>query len=93
MVYEPPVKITIPTPSFIPHGRGINSTGKRGGNLRIRCTNKEYDMIQAEAVELGLSLANFCRWCAIQVSLGLIKHRETESNSMSAGDGNELSIE
>ena len=83
----------IPTPSFIPHSRGVNSTGKRGGNLRIRCTNAEYDMIQAEALELGLTLANFCRWCAIQVSLELIKHRDANSDSMSAGDEDELSIE
>ena len=46
MSYEPPLKITIPTPSEFELGYGVNSTGKRGGNLRVRCTNKEYDAIK-----------------------------------------------
>ena len=83
MTYDPPLKITIPTPSEIPKGFGPNSTGKRGGNLRIRCTNAEYDMIQNEAERLGISLANFCRWCAVQVAEQMMIHRETGSTKWS----------
>jgi hypothetical protein len=68
MNYEPPLKIWIPIPSDIPKGFGVNSTGKRGGNLRVRCTNSEYDKIQSEAEVIGVSLANFVRWCAIHVA-------------------------
>ena len=75
MSYEPPIKIMITTPSEIPQGFGPNSTGKRGGNLRVRCTNSEYDMIQIEAAELGISLATFCRWCAVHAAKQLFKHR------------------
>ena len=75
MSYEPPLKITITIPSPIAHGYGPNSTGRRGGNLRIRCTNKEYDAIQGEATKLNLSLAMFCRSCAIQVAQRLEAHR------------------
>jgi hypothetical protein len=90
MSYEPPLKITIPIPSEIPIGRGTNSTGKRGGNLRIRCTNKEYDAIQREATELGLSLAMFCRWSIVHVASGLFVHREVNSTLYSVEVENEL---
>jgi hypothetical protein len=86
MSYEPPLKVTIPTPSQLPKGFGVNSTGKRGGNLRIRCTNNEYDVIQKEAAKLDITLAMFCRWCAIHVSKQLIKHRKELSTDMEAGD-------
>lgn len=86
MQYEPPLKVTIPTPSEIPAGFGPNSTGGRGGNLRIRCTDAEYDMLQMEAVHLGISLANFCRWCAVHVAQKLEAHREAQSTDMSIGD-------
>ena len=86
MSYEPPLQITIPTPGEIPQGFGPNSTGKRGGNLRVRCTNREYDMIQEEARLIGVSLAMFTRWCAVQVAEQLHKHRGELSTSMSVGD-------
>ena len=83
MSYEPPIKIMITTPSEIPQGFGPNSTGKRGGNLRVRCTNSEYDMIQLEAAELGISLATFCRWCAVHAAEQLLKHRDSQSTDES----------
>ena len=86
MAYEPPIRIAIPTPSEIPQGFGPNSTGKRGGNLRVRCTNAEYDAIQHEAGLLGITLATFCRWCSIHVAQKLKKHREELSTDMSIGD-------
>jgi hypothetical protein len=89
MSYEPPIKISIPIPNEIPQGFGPNSTGKRGGNLRVRCTNKEYDMIQEEAAFIGVSLATFCRWCSVHVATMLLEHREANSTSMSIGDDEE----
>ncbi len=86
MSYEPPVLIEIPLPAELPIGRGANSTGKRGGNLRVRCTNKEYDMIQKEADILELSLAMFCRWSITQVASQLYKHRTEQSTAMKVGD-------
>jgi hypothetical protein len=79
MSYEPPLKITIPTPSEIPKGYGPNSTGKRGGNLRVRCTDAEYDALVLEAALLGMSLAMFCRWCIVHASQKLLEHRQLES--------------
>jgi len=90
MNYEPPLKIWIPIPSDIPKGFGVNSTGKRGGNLRVRCTNSEYDKIQSEAEVIGVSLANFVRWCAIHVAGKLEQHRDAQSTSMSIGNDIEL---
>ena len=86
MPYEIPLQIAIPIPTEIEIGYGVNATGKRGGNLRVRCTNKEYDAIQHEAAILGLSLAMFVRSCSTNVAAQLLKHRETESTSMSAGE-------
>ena len=90
MSYEPPLKITITTPDEIPQGFGPNSTGKRGGNLRVRCTNAEYDAIKHEATLLGVTLAMFTRWCAVHVSEKLKIHRDTASTSISIGDDDEF---
>ncbi len=86
MSYEPPVIIEIPLPGQLPIGRGASSTGKRGGNLRVRCTNKEYDMIQQEAGGLDLSLAMFCRWCIVHAAQQLRRHRREQSTNMRVGD-------
>ena len=86
MAYEPPIRIAIPAPSEIPQGFGPNSTGKRGGNLRVRCTNKEYDAIQLEAHLLSISLAMFCRWSAVHVAQAMKRHREEPSADMTAGE-------
>ena len=88
MIYTPPHEVSIPTPSEIPKGYGPNSTGKRGGNLRIRCTNAEYDMLQQEATALGISLANFCRWCSVHVAQELEKHRSELPTIDTIGDNN-----
>ena len=79
--YDPPIKITIPTPGTFPIGYGPNSTGGRGGNMRARCTNKEYDLLAAEAKSLGISLANFVRWSSFYVAKALQKHREDNSTN------------
>jgi hypothetical protein len=84
MSYEPPLKITIETPELLAQGYGVNSTGKRGGNLRIRCTNREYSDIQLEAAVLNLSLAMFCRSCVVQVAQRLKDHREAMSTDIEA---------
>ena len=86
MSYEPPLKITIPTPSEIPQGFGPNSTGGKGGNLRVRCTNAEYEGIQCEAKMLGMSLAMFTRWCTVQIATRLKAHRLLNATSIEAGD-------
>jgi hypothetical protein len=91
MSYEPPIQITISTPNTIPIGFGPNSTGKRGGNLRVRCTNNEYDAIKHEAELLNISLATFTRWCATHVAQKLSQHRETQSTSSIIGEDNESS--
>jgi hypothetical protein len=89
MSYEPPLKITIPIPSVFPNTYGPHSTGKRGGNLRVRCTNGQYDAIQKEASLLGITLAMFCRWSAVHVADMLREHRETASTNISVGDDDE----
>jgi|TARA_R110000822_G_scaffold300834_3_gene424379 hypothetical protein len=91
MSYEPPIKITISTPSEIPIGFGPNSTGSRGGNLRVRCTNNEYDAIKHEAELLNITLATFTRWCAVHAAQKLLEHRAADMTTDNIGEDNELS--
>ena len=80
--YEPPLQVKIPIPTEMARRRGINSTGRYGGNLRVRCTNAEYDMVKREAERLDITLAGFSRWCIVHVAQALIDHRKNRSTSM-----------
>ena len=84
--YDPPIKIAIALPSQISKGRGPLSTGHRGGNLRVRCTDAEYDVVMEEAQRLGLSMAMFCRASIVRIALALREHREANSLSNMAGE-------
>lgn len=79
--YDPPIKITIPTPGQFPMGYGPNSTGGKGGNMRARCTNKEYELLGVEAAAIGITLANFVRWSSFYVAKALQKHRLENSTT------------
>jgi hypothetical protein len=83
--YDPPIKVTIPTPGTFTIGYGPHSTGGRGGNMRARCTNKEYELLEQEAAALGITLANFVRWSAWQVARQLHKHRTEQMTSDEIG--------
>ena len=74
--YRPPLGITIPLPYHITRGIGTSATSGRGGNLRVRCTDKEYDLVMSEAKRLGLPLANFSRFIIVHVAEQLKRHRE-----------------
>lgn len=84
--YEPPLRVTIPLPCELPRGRGRSSTGRYGGNYRIRLTNDEYNMIQQEAAELGISMAAFGRWCVKQIAMQLREHRTQQLTTTHVGD-------
>ena len=86
MAYEPPLLITIPVPSEMPIGYGVNSTGHRGGNIRFRCTDAEFDAIKLQADLAGLSFAAYCRWSCIQVAEKMRLHREQNSTDIEAKD-------
>lgn len=87
------MKITIPTPSELVRRRGIYSTGKYGGNLRVRCTNLEYDLICSEARHLGISASGFTRWCTVRVAELLKNHRDQHLNTTEAEDDLEEPID
>lgn len=62
------ITVTIPIPSYIPKARGRHATSKQGGNLRVRCSNRELALIRGEAKRLGLSTSQFVRWAALRVA-------------------------
>ena len=81
-MYEPPIKITIPIPSYIPYGHGLKATSGHGGNLRVRCTNDERGLIETEAKLLGLTVSGFVRWVSLYAAKALEKHRVTNNESI-----------
>jgi hypothetical protein len=46
-------------------------------------------MLAEEAAELGISIANFGRWCSVQVAQQLKEHRLSNSTAQTVGDNNE----
>ena len=86
MEYDPPLNIKIPRPCPIPRARGHRSTTGYGGNLRVRCTNDEYSLVQSEAAELGLPIAAFSRWCIVYAANALKEHRNARSSDLTAGE-------
>jgi hypothetical protein len=94
--YDPPLLLRIPLPSEIPRNKGPYATSSYGGNLRIRCTNEEYDMIKAEAALLDLTMANFCRWVILHSASALRKHREENSEDykveVKSGEGLRIKV-
>lgn len=89
--YTPPIKVSIPTPCEIPRARGPNAVTGYGGNLRIRCSDAEYDLIKEEARQLGFGIAAFGRWTMTHVARVLKEHREKQLTSDYAGEDDEPS--
>ena len=81
--YEPPLKIFIPLPSkmkrALPH-----SAGTYGSNMRVRCTDAEYDLVEREAEAIGLTTSSFARWCITRTAIALRNHRDKSSTSIEA---------
>ena len=91
MPYELPLSITIPIPSEYARGRGINAVTGYGSNVRMRCTNYEYDIVKEVATEMGIPLASFSRWCVVHCAKALRKHKMTQSTDDNAGELNDKS--
>jgi hypothetical protein len=71
-----PLKITIPCPSRIPAGRGVNGTSRgAAGNIRVRMTDDERALIIAEAQAVGVTPMTFMRWTAVMVAAALEQYR------------------
>lgn len=87
--YQSPIRVTIPVPCEIPRARGAASTGSYGGNMRIRCTTGEYDLVQEEAEALGLGISGFCRWVITHSAKALREHRLNQLKSIGAGEDND----
>ncbi len=76
--YTPPIKLILPLPSY--SAKLDHNISTYGGNMRIRCSDKDYDMIRYEAEELGLTIASFGRWTLRYMAIALKKHREANSS-------------
>lgn len=65
--------LTIPLPSYIPRARGIHAVGKFGSLLKAKCTPREKELTQHAADHLGISHAEFIRWCATWCAKEVLK--------------------
>lgn len=68
-----PEYITIRTPMHTVRLRGVQARGPHalsslGSNLRVRVSRMDHDLIERIAVELGMSKAEFCRWCSVETA-------------------------
>lgn len=77
---EYPLVITIPRPAAIPRARGAHATGHLGGVLNVRISKADRELIQELAKELGMSPAQFARWCAVHVAHELKRYRDGDSD-------------
>lgn len=65
--------LTIPVPSYLPRARGIHAVGKFNSLLKCKCTIEEKELVQQAADEMGMSFANFVRWCTVQCAKEVLK--------------------
>jgi hypothetical protein len=65
--------ITIPFPSHIPRARGIHAVAKFGTILKAKCSRSEEEAVLAAADKLGLSKAEFIRWCSVYCAKEILK--------------------
>lgn len=73
-----PTHVTIPTPMHTPllrgtqAQRGPHALGPLGSNLRVRLSRVDKDRVVEVANELGMSTAEFIRWCTVHTATALL---------------------
>lgn len=72
-MHDDRVTITIPFPSYIPRARGVHAAGKFGTTLKSRCTLEEKQAVQKAIETIGVSEADFIRWCCSYVAKEVLK--------------------
>lgn len=65
--------ITIPYPSYIPRARGIHAVDKFGTILKAKCSLDEFNAVQDAADKVGVSRAEFIRWCVVHSAKEILK--------------------
>ena len=74
---QTPLTVTIPAPMHSPRARGMqalrgpHARGTLGDNIRTRVSREERKLIEDVCVRLGMSKAEFMRWCAVHVAEAL----------------------
>jgi len=78
-VKQYPLAITINTPMHTPRLRGVQSKGPHalgalGDNLRMRISRTDRELIERVSHRLGMSKAEFARWCTVAVAQELDRY-------------------
>jgi hypothetical protein len=63
-----PDTLTIPSPMPTPRARGIYATGSMGSNVKTRLSHIDTEKIDEAAGLLGMTRADFIRWCAVKTA-------------------------
>lgn len=70
-VKQYPLTLTINTPMHTPRLRGLQAHGPHalgalGDNIRVRISRHDRDAVQRVCSNLGMSKAEFARWCTME---------------------------
>lgn len=68
-----PLVISINTPMHTPRlrgaqARGPHALGSLGDNIRVRVSRHDRETIERVAARLGMTKAEFARWCTVEVA-------------------------
>ena len=73
-VWEPPSHLVLLTPMHVKRKRGVYGV-KWGARHTLRMTVEQSDLIEQEAAVLGIPVAIFMRWCAVEMARKLHEER------------------
>lgn len=68
--------ITIPWPHTLPKTTGIHSTDRAGGSVKTRMSDQDVQLVQEEALQLGLSVSMLTRWVILNACAELRRLRD-----------------
>jgi hypothetical protein len=81
-----PLQVTIATPSYIPHARGIHATGRMGAHVRLRLSSDDRKLIEAAAALCGVQVSSFTRWCTVYAADAIVKAMGEQDSDESMAD-------
>lgn len=70
-----------PRPRGLQASHGPNAYGVLGDNIRVRISSIDKRLIERTARDVGMSKAEFCRWCAVLVAEQMDKQHGDDNDT------------
>ena len=80
-VWNAPSHLVLLTPVHVTRKRGVYGV-KWGARHTLRMTVEQSDLIEQEAKALGIPVAIFLRWCAVEMARKLHEQRTGEKSAV-----------